>query len=132
MAARAAAIVLPSLAFLAGCDGGEESTPVREIRIENPHHEQLAALSEPMQRLGLMRAIRDSGKRCKRVEAAAYQEEYRGLAMWVALCSDDRAWAVFIAPTGDLQVRACEETEQLGLAQCRIPELQPEQSASTG
>lgn len=123
MRARTALLVAPAL-LAAGCDGGGETADrtVRSITIENPHHQQLEALSPEMRRLGLMRAIRDSGKRCKRVEAAQFQEHYRGLAMWVALCADERAWGVFIAPTGDIQVRACEEAAQLDLPQCRLPD----------
>ena len=66
-----------------------------------------------------MRAIRDNGKRCQRVEATAYQEEYRNLALWVALCNDGRHWALFIAPNGDTQVRDCADARELDLPQCR-------------
>lgn len=121
MRAGAAGAALAAL-FLAACDGGGgEPAPVRKIEIDNPHHRQLQALSPPMQRLGLMRAVRDSGKRCKKVQGAAFQEVHRGLAMWVADCSDTGAWAVFLAPTGDLQVRDCDQAEQLELPQCRVP-----------
>ena len=59
------------------------------------------------------------GKRCQRVEATRYQEDYRQMALWVALCNDGRHWALFIAPNGDTQVRQCTEMRQLGLPQCR-------------
>ncbi len=104
---------------LAGCESGEPTPDRKPIKVENPHHDQLAGLSEPMQRLGIMRAIRDSGRRCTRVEATTHQEDHRGMAMWVALCDDGRYWAVFIAPNGDIQTRNCEEHAQLGLPQCR-------------
>jgi hypothetical protein len=104
---------------LAGCDDGAAPENVKHIRIANPHSDQLKALSPPMQRLALMRAVRDSGKRCHRVEAGAYQQEYRGLEMWVALCDDGRHWGVFIAPTADIQVRDCAQNRQLDLPQCR-------------
>jgi hypothetical protein len=104
---------------LAGCEDGRPAENRTRIKVENPHHDQLAALSEPMQRLGIMRAIRDSGRRCTRVEATAHQQEYRGMEMWVALCDDGRNWAVFIAPNGDVQTRNCGEHAQLDLPQCR-------------
>ncbi len=104
---------------LAGCEQGEPTPDRKHIRVANPHHDQLVALSEPMQRLGLMRAIRDSGRRCTRVEAAAYQQEHRGMEMWVALCDDGRHWGIFIAPNGDIQTRNCAEHNQLDLPQCR-------------
>ena len=103
----------------AGCDSGAPPENVTRISIANPHSEQLKALTPDMQRLGLLRAIRDGGRRCRRVEASAYQQEYRGLAMWVALCDDGRQWSVFIAPNADLQVRDCAENAQVDLPQCR-------------
>lgn len=114
---------------LAACDDGAPPQNVTQIRIANPHSDQLKALSEPMQRLGLMRAIRDSGKRCRRVEAGAYQQHYQGLEMWVALCNDGRHWAVFIAPTADIQIRDCTENAQLDLPVCRPVAAPPAASA---
>ena len=105
---------------MAGC--GDTSAPSSEdaqIRIENPGSDRLKTLSPLNQRIGLMRAIRDSGKRCRNVEALAYQQEYQGMAMWVALCADGRHWAVYIAPNEDVQVRNCSEAAQLDLPLCR-------------
>lgn len=118
---------------LSGCERGEPTPDRKHIKVENPHHDQLAALSEPMQRLGIMRAIRDSGRRCTRVEAAAHQQEYRGMEMWVALCDDGRHWSVFIAPNGDIQTRNCDEHAQLDLPQCRpvaMPTSDPNANAA--
>ena len=103
----------------AGCGGEPEGERAPAIKIANPHHEQLKALTPDMQRLGVMRAIRDNGKRCRRVEATAYQQDYRNMVMWVAMCDDGRHWALFIAPNGDTQVRECEHARQLNLPQCR-------------
>jgi len=103
----------------AGCDSGAPSGDVTSINIANPQSDQLKALTPFNQRIGLMRAIRDSGKRCHRVESVAYQQEYRGLAMWVALCDDGRHWSVFIAPNADIQVRDCTQNAQLDLPLCR-------------
>ena len=115
---RAAAVAVLVVAA-AACGESQPSEPRRPTKITNPYHDQLIALSPQMQRLGVMRAIRDNGKRCQRVEGARYQEDYRQMALWVALCSDGRHWAVFIAPNGDTQVRECAEMRQLGLPQCR-------------
>jgi len=104
---------------LAGCEDGTPPENRQQIKVVNPHHDQLMGLSSLNQRLGLMRAIRDNGKRCQRVDGARYQEDHRGMAMWVALCSDQRHWAIFIAPNGDTQVRNCDEMHQLQLPQCR-------------
>ena len=116
---RGATAAMLALA-LAGCDSREAPAERRvPTRIANPFQDQLMALSPPNQRLTLMRAIRDNGKRCGRVEATAYQEEYRNMALWVALCEDGRHWGVFIAPNGDTQVCECSQMRQLDLPQCR-------------
>ena len=117
---------------LAGC--GDTSAPSNEaaaaIRIENPGSDRLKALTPLNQRIGLMRAIRASGKRCQGVERGAYQQEYQGMAMWVALCRDGRHWAVYIAPNEDVQVRDCSEAGQLGLPVCRpVPPMPADPSA---
>lgn len=119
MRTAACAAMALAMAALAGCEQGEPARNVQHIKVENPHSDQLKALSPSMQRLGLMRAIRDSGKRCTRVTATGYQQEYRGMEMWVALCDDGRHWSIFIAPNADIQVRNCEEHRQLDLPQCR-------------
>jgi hypothetical protein len=110
------AFLLPLLA-LAGCG---DSTPVNEnhVRVANPDSERLKALSPPMQRLGLMRAIRQTGNRCHRVVAGAYQQYYREMEMWVALCDDGKHWSIFIAGNSDVQVRDCSQHAQLSLPQC--------------
>jgi hypothetical protein len=114
---RLAALILPLLA-LAGCG---DSTPANEnhVRVANPDSERLKGLSPPMQRLTLMRAIRQNGHRCHRVAAGAYQQYYREMEMWVALCDDGKHWSVFIAGNSDVQVRDCSQHAQLQLPQCR-------------
>lgn len=122
MAEKSRAALVGALALFAtsACDRAPPpAEPRQPIRIANPHDEQLKALSPDLQRLGLMRAIRDNGKRCKKVEAGGYQELYRDLSMWVALCSDGRHWGIFIAPNGDTQVRDCAEMRELELPVCR-------------
>ena len=85
---------------LAGCGSSDAPTEQRgPTRIANPYSDQLKALTPQNQRLTLLRAIRDNGKRCGRVEAGAYQEEYRNMALWVGQCEDGRYWGIFVAPT---------------------------------
>jgi hypothetical protein len=117
---RLAALALLLLPSLAAC-GDVTPGNVAKTRIANPENERLKTLSPVMQRLTLMRAIRQNGKRCQRVESGGYQEYYaeRSLEMWVALCNDGRHWGVFIAGNGDVQVRECSQHAQLGLPACR-------------
>ena len=103
-----------------GCGSSDAPTEQRgPTRIANPYSDQLKALTPQNQRLTLLRAVRDNGKRCGRVEAGAYQEEYRNMALWVAQCEDGRYWGIFVAPNGDTQVRECAQMRQLELPQCR-------------
>lgn len=116
--------------ILAGCEDGAPSSNVTSIRVVNPGSDRLKALSPLNQRIGLMRAIRDSGKRCRNVQAVGYQQEHRRMAMWVALCSDGRHWAIFIAPNEDIQVRDCAENAQLDLPVCRpVAPMPPDPNA---
>ena len=111
---------------VAACESGEPPDNRTQIKVANPGHEGLLKLSSLNQRLALMRAIRDNGRRCQRVDGARYQEDYRGMVMWVALCDDQRHWAIFIAPNGDTQVRECGDMARLRLPQCRPVVAAPE------
>ena len=120
------AIALVALTLLcSGCgdeNSGEASQKVTKIRAANPVSDQLKGLTEVYRYLGLRRAIKDSGQRCKKVDRGAYQEEYKTMAMWTAHCTDSGDWAVFIAPSADVQVRQCRHMAQLGLPVCKLPE----------
>ena len=89
------------------------------IDIANPGSDQLKGLGPLNQRIGLLRAIRQSGIRCPGVLTGRYQQQYQSLAMWVALCGNGKHYAVFIAPTEDVQVRDCTEHAQLNLPACQ-------------
>ena len=118
------ALALTGCIATAACESGAPPDNRTQIKVANPGHEALLKLTGLNQRLALMRALRDNGRRCTRVDGARYQEDYRGMVMWVALCSDQRHWAIFIAPNGDTQVRLCTD-----LAQLRLPECQPVEPA---
>lgn len=130
----AASAVSAAMLALAACgDSAPANDQAPGIRIANPGSDRLKALSPLNQRIGLMRAITGSGKRCTRVDRLGYQQDYRQLAMWVALCDDGRRWAVFIAPNEDIQVRNCAEHAELGLPACNaLPPLPPDPTAPPG
>lgn len=117
LCAAAAAAVLA----LAGCEDGapEPQGSTTRMRAANPVSDQLKGLSELYRYLGLRRAIVDNGQRCKKVDRGAYQEEYKNNAMWTAHCTDSGDWAVFIAPSGDVQVRRCGNLAALKLPLCK-------------
>jgi hypothetical protein len=104
---------------LAACGDLTPSQNGNGIRVANPDSDRLKAARPLDQRLALMRAIRQTGNRCHRVVTGAYQEYYRGMEMWVALCDDGRHWSIFIAANSDVQVRNCAQNQQLGLPVCR-------------
>jgi hypothetical protein len=126
MKSLTAGILFPLALGLAAC--GDTSPPGNggiQINIANEGSERLKALNPLNKRIGLLRAIQQSGMRCRGgVLTGAYQQQYQNLAMWVALCADGKNYAVFIAPTDDIQVRDCTEHAQLGLPACRrVPPL---------
>ena len=117
IAASAAALCL----LLAGCEDGapEPERSTTTMRAANPVSDQLKGLSELYRYLGLRRAIVDNGQRCKKVDRGGYQQEYKSMAMWTAHCTDSGDWAIFLAPSGDVQVRRCGNLASLGLPLCK-------------
>ncbi|HTU11294.1 MAG TPA: hypothetical protein VMG08_10405 [Allosphingosinicella sp.] len=123
---KAAGAALALSLALAAC--GDTTPPTNEaaqaaVAVEGS--DRLQALNPLNRRIGLLRAIQQSGFRCRGgVLTGAYQQRYQNLAMWVALCADGKNYAVFIAPTDDVQVRDCTEHAQLNLPACRpVPPL---------
>src|SRR3954470_9041184 len=115
---------------LAACGSGGDGGNVTEMRAANPMSDQLKALSPLYRDLGLYRAVRDSGQRCKKAEGGAYQQEYKTMAMWTTHCPESGDWAVFIAPDGDVQARRCADAAELKLPACRPPApVRPEEPA---
>lgn len=117
--------IAASALALHGCGGApDDPEPVQadkaRIVAATPYVDRLRTLDEVDRGLALRRAILDSGERCKRVERSAYQQDYENMSLWTARCSDSGAWALFIAPNGDVQVRACADAAELGLPECRI------------
>ncbi len=117
------------LLLVGGCDGsggGSKPAPTK-IEIANPFHDQMLSLTPLNRALALKRAIQDSGQRCTRMLGSAYVGLYERMHMWTGRCQrPDSDWAVFIAANGNVQVRDCRETAQLGLPPCKEPELLPE------
>ena len=107
-----------TLTLLAACEDGTPEQNVAQVVAANPHSDQLKALSEPTRYLGLYRALRDNGQRCKRVDRGGYQQQYKTMAMWTAHCTDSGDWAIYIAPNGDVQVSSCRHAAELGLPEC--------------
>ena len=117
---KAGALFALALALSACGDTSPPANGTGQIAIANEGSDRLKALNPLNKRIGLLRAIQQSGFACRGgVLTGAYQQQYQNLAMWVALCADGKNYAVFIAPTDDVQVRNCSEHEQLSLPACR-------------
>jgi hypothetical protein len=119
---------LPLLAFalLAACEDGQPAKNVTKVVASNDQSDQLKVMAPLYRNLAFWRAVRDSGQACKKVDIAAYQQDYRTMAMWTAHCTDTGQWAVFIAPNADVQVRACADSATLKLPLCRpLPAAPP-------
>lgn len=136
---RARTIILGSLLALAACaDGRDAELPTEEanaqgerrITMRNETHEGLMRLPPDAQRLYMMRAIRATRNRCQRVDNAGYQQEHLNMRMWVAECGvEEKRFAVYIAPNGDVQVRDCAQAGQLSLPRCEgLPPPAPTQN----
>jgi hypothetical protein len=123
---KAWAMMTASLVLLAGCEDGAPEQNVTHVVAANPMSDQLKALSEPTRFLGLYRAIRDNGQRCKRVDRGQYQQQYKSMAMWTAHCTDTGDYALYIAPNGDVQVSACKDARELRLPECKAATPSPQ------
>lgn len=125
---KAWAILAAMGGLLAGCEDGAPERNVTQVVAANPMSDQLKTLSEPTRNLGLYRAIRDNGRRCKRVDEGGYQQQYKTMAMWTARCSDTGDHAIYIAPNGDVQVSPCKDARELGLPECKARAVPAAQS----
>ena len=99
-----------------------------EVRVRNRWQEELLARPDTLRRVTLVRAIRQTGNSCPlRVEPnPVHQGEYEGMALWTARCDNNKQYAIFIAPNGDVQVRDCEDMAELGLPACHaLPPAAP-------
>ena len=109
-------------AMLGGCDSGgaprQEARARAPLVVANPFHDRLLQLSDLQRDASFRGAIRSAGESCDRVEASRFQQDHGNLKMWTASCRQS-AYAVFVAPNGDIQVRDCADAATLKLPACR-------------
>lgn len=107
---------------LAACGSAENQQPreVKKIEVTDGSSslQRLRALSEQNRNLALRRAIQDAGQVCRRIKSSKEVGKHENLTMFTARCDEDKNWAIFIAPTSDVQVRSCGHVAQLGLPTC--------------
>lgn len=115
------AILLTAMLALTACDVAPDTRKVAKPTGSkfNRFHQKLLELSKVDRDLAIRRAIQDDGGQCPRISGTAYQEDYKGMAMWTARCSN-RDFAVYISGGGGVQARPCDDARALGLPACRI------------
>jgi len=107
-------------AMLAACDNSQPAKPTKSISVRSAEQNALHKLSPMNLKIGLRRAIYDSGNACATVTDAGYVQEYGNLSMWTASCKSGRQFAVFVGPDGTAQVRDCKTMADLKLPACVI------------
>ena len=114
-------LFVPLLAALSGCDGASDTSqqPTTKIVVakDNVWQKKMLAANETNRMLALRRAVQDDGGSCNRISTSRYQQDYQGMAMWVAYCSSGPQ-AVYLAPSGEVQVRPCKDAAALSLPEC--------------
>ena len=106
--------------MLAACDNSQPAKPTQSISVRSAEQNALHKLSSMNLKIGLRRAIYDSGNACATVTDAGYVQEYGNLSMWTASCKSGRQFAVFVGPDGTAQVRDCKTMADLKLPACVI------------
>ena len=101
-------------------DSGDTQQKTKSIQVRSAEQNALHKLSPDMLKIGLRRALYDSGRTCQTVTDAGYVQEYGNLSMWTASCKSGRSYAIFVGPDGSAQVRDCQELERLRLPACKI------------
>lgn len=116
----AASLISAALGACGEAPTGEATTTkTTKLVVANPFHDRLRTLSERDRSLTLRRAVQDAGESCRTIAGSAYTGAYKGLQMWTASCGPNRDFAVYIAPSGGVQVRPCADARTLGLPECR-------------
>jgi hypothetical protein len=109
-----------ALSISACGDSGDTQPKTKSIQVRSAEQNALHELSPDMLKIGLRRALYDSGRTCQTVTEAGYVQEYGNLSMWTASCKSGRSYAIFVGPDGSAQVRDCQEMETLRLPACKI------------
>ena len=123
--------LLPLLA-LAAC-GSENQQPSNVTKIsvgDSAYVKELRALDDTNRTLTLRRAVIDSGNSCNRSRSSSEIGKYENMIVFNLNCERSE-WAVFVAPTGDVQVRSCTHARQLGLPGCGTEDSQPAETNSS-
>ena len=81
-------------------DSGEPQQKTKSIAVRSAEQNALHQLSPDMLKIGLRRALYDSGRTCQTVTEAGYVQEYGNLSMWTASCNSGRSYAIFVGPDG--------------------------------
>lgn len=114
------ALILSLAVAACGSEGNQEPREVKKIQVTDggASLQRLRGMTEQNRNLALRRAIQDSGQTCRRIESSKEVGTHDNLTLFTARCDENKDWAIFIAPTSDVQVRSCGHVAQLGLPTC--------------
>lgn len=82
------------------------------------YQERLRTMDEGRRNATFIRAIRDAEKRCSHVQRSAYQQEFNGMSMWTAHCTETGDWVLLVSANGSTQVLHCSMAQRAGLPAC--------------
>ena len=125
-------LMLIAVAALSACDKPAEP-PANDgnesIVVRSESQKQLFDLNDLDRAIALKRAIGEQGLICKQIVSTGYVGRYKNMDVWTATCGDKRQWSLFISANDTVQVRLCDNNEQLGLPACKV---QPGTEGGTG
>ena len=98
-------LMIPAMVVaLAACNGRDSQATANATKAAEPAGNQVAALSEGQRDAVFIRAIRDAGLDCQRVQGSVRAGEYRGMPVWRARCQGGAEWIIVIANDGTAQI----------------------------
>lgn len=110
--------------FAVACDQNPATQPAQPIVVRSEGQDRLHQLDDLNRAIALKRGITASGSPCRRVTKSGYVGEYQNTSYWMATCEDQsgltRDWALFVGADDSVQVRLCQDVEQVGLPACTI------------
>lgn len=98
-------LMVPALVLaLAACNGRDGEATANATNAAEPAGNRVAALSGGQRDAVFIRAIRDAGLECQRVQGSVRAGEYRGMPVWRARCQGGAEWIIVIANDGTAQI----------------------------
>ena len=102
-------IIAMTILSLAACGRGGQTSNATAANTAEPVGNQVAALSQGQRDAVFIRAIRDAGLDCQRVQGSIRVGNYRGLPVWQARCQGGGQWTIVVDNDGTAQILNASE-----------------------